>query len=253
MAFDPPLASEIQPGDPITNALMTKIRDSLLFLNGAVGGNLANDIFNGNFEYDSDSDGVPDFWSKSDNHGETYPSGTVAFETTTPLSGAQSIKMVHPGGAANGGGLLESDYYECSPLELFFLGWLHYATARTMKNEVIVYWYDEDQVASGTPSTTLYSSVDNPTQQKYFMALCIPPADARYFTIGLVGGFTDTDVAGTAYFDSVSKFPFWQFRQITDDENIDAIAEDSTTSNSYVDMNSALVNIPFKGIPCTFL
>ena len=60
MAWDPPLANEIEAGDAVTTTLMNKIRDSLLFLNGAVGGNLANDIFNGNFENDSDGDGVPD-------------------------------------------------------------------------------------------------------------------------------------------------------------------------------------------------
>ena len=243
MAWDPPLANEIEAGDAVTTTLMNKIRDSLLFLNGAVGGNLANDIFNGNFENDSDGDGVPDFWSKTDNHGTTYPGGSVAFETTSPLSGAQSIKMVHPGGASNGGGLLESDYYECSDVAPFWLGFIHYASAAGMKNQVIVYWYDEDQVAHGTPSTTAYNSVNNPTSATYHLAWCAPPSGARYYTVGLVGGFTDTDVAGTAYFDAVTIHPntYGSFP----DETI-LIAENTTTSASYVDLGSITINPPIK-------
>jgi hypothetical protein len=206
MALDIPSAESIEPGKAETTTLWNQVRDSLLFLSGAVGGSLANDIFNGDFELDSDTDGVPDFWSKTDNHGTTYPGGTVAFETTSPISGAQSMKFVHPGGAGNGGGLLESDYYECSENASFKLSWIHYSSAAGMKNQVIVYWYDKDQVAlGGTPSTTIYSSTANPTSAKEFSGICNPPSGAKYYTIGLVGGFTDTDVAGTAYFDSVTR------------------------------------------------
>ena len=205
----------IDAGDVVNETLWDLVNQELEDLAALGAGAGGTDVRNGDFELDTDIDGIPNFWTDDGTsdpfyggHGDVYPGGTVAFETTSPLNGSQSIKMVHPGGASNGGGLLESDFMSCSEVSPFVLSWLHKSSAAGMKNEVITYWYDKDQVdLGGTPSTTIYNSTTNPTATTQYIGLCIPPAGALFFTIGLVGGFTDTDVAGTAYFDSVTRYP----------------------------------------------
>jgi hypothetical protein len=200
----------IDAGDIVDTVLWELVNAALTDAAAAGSGADRTDIPNGNMEIDVGATGIPDFWTDDGTsapiyggHGDVYPGGSIAFETTSPLAGSQSIKMVHPGGASNGGGLLESDFFPCGHRTNMVLSWLHKASAAGMKNQVIIYWYDKAQVALGSPSTTVYSSTTNPTTAWQFARFIEIPSTAKFFTIGLVGGFTDTDVAGTAYFDEV--------------------------------------------------
>jgi hypothetical protein len=77
--------------------------------------------------------------------------------------------------------------------------WLHYASAAGMHNYVQVRWFDKAKVYIST--TDLYNSTANPTSAVEFIRGAIPPATAQYYKLRIIGGYTDTDIAGTAYFD----------------------------------------------------
>jgi hypothetical protein len=205
---------------------------------------LKSDIPNGEFEIDSDSDGIPDNWTAS-----TYPGGTVTLDTSGKLSGNNCIKMVHPGGSGNGGGYIDSDYMPVSANTPFFFSWLHYATAAGMKNQVLVRWYDASKVYIS--STTVYDSTSNPTSAKHFLGWSgNPPSTAKFFKIRFVGGESSVNVAGTAYFDAVTVRPAverWAGEVTTQ-------ASGSTSSTSWVDVVSVTVDVSdMPNCPITFL
>src|SRR4030066_361077 len=95
------------------------------------------------------------------------------------------------------------DYLPCSPVQPLLLEWLHYASVAGMHNLVQVRWYDKAKVYLLT--TTVYDSTENPTSWTRKTAFAIPPAGAQFWKIRIIGGYTDTDIAGTAYWDGVSR------------------------------------------------
>jgi hypothetical protein len=199
MSFVSLTDAEIAVDKPITQSLFQKIKDNFDTLNGYIAGGGASGVANGSAEIDSDLDDVPDGWTASE-----YTGGTVGIYATAPKHGSAAFYMTHPGGAGNGGGTFTSDYVPCSDLVPVVVGFIHWATAAGMKNQVNLLWYDDDLVALGTPSSTVYSSTANPTSAAAKSASVAPVKGARYYRLQLVGGYTDTNVAGTAYFDSVS-------------------------------------------------
>src|SRR3989304_3787992 len=100
MAFTSITQAEIAAGQPVTQALMQKIKDNDDYLYSQVGAGVSGEggIPNGSFEIDADSDGVPDGWTKN-----LYPAGGGAIETTNPSHGAQAYKFTQQAGAAAGG------------------------------------------------------------------------------------------------------------------------------------------------------
>lgn len=199
MAYSALTAAEIASGKPLTTSLMAKIKADLDWLYGVIGSIGIIQIPNGSFEIDSVGDGNPDVWTKN-----LYPGGSGTLYTTSPAHGAKSWSFTHPGGAANGGGYLDSDYIEVSELMTTWLSFITWATAAGMKNKVQIRYFDKDKTELGAGSPyDLYNSTANPTSAMAFTMDFLPPATTRYIKIRLVGGFTDTDVAGTAYFDDI--------------------------------------------------
>lgn len=229
MAWDAITEAEIQPDQPVIgeDGFGRKVKDNLDYLYGQIGSG-AGLPPNGSFEIDSDSDGVPDQWTRS-----LYPGGSGAFETTSPAHGANAYKFVHPGGSGNGGGYLESDYIEVTQLKRYILAFIHWASVAGMKNMVVVRCFDKSKVDLSLDQT-LYNSTSNPTAATYFLRNFTPPANTRYIKVRLIGGYTDTDVAGTIYFDRVSfeDMPQWIF------ESGFSMGEVTTNSTSYVDVAS---------------
>jgi len=129
--------------------------------------------------------------------------GSIGLETTNPIFGAKSLKQTRPSGVGNHGGVIESDYCECSQYRRFWFEWVHYSSAAGITNKVNIYWYKRDKTACATASTIVYNSASNPTTPKTFAANLTPPADARFFKVRLSGATADTDVAGTAYWDGL--------------------------------------------------
>lgn len=195
MSYTAITSAEVAQDAPLTTTLMTKIKDNIEYLYSQSA--QALDVPNGSFEVDTDSDGTPDNWTKN-----LYPGGALATDSTTPADGARAIKFTHPGGAGNGGGSLTSDYIPCSESETYWLRFFHRASAAGMKNIVQVQYYTAAKVANGA-AVALYSSTSNPASWTRYVYQFTPSANSRFFKITLIGGYTDTDVAGDAYFDGV--------------------------------------------------
>lgn len=198
MGYEAITVDEIAVGQPIRPA-MVKAKNNFEYLYGQTGGppKLPS---NGSFEMDTDEDGIPDNWTRS-----LYPGGVGGLETATPAHGSSAAYFTHPGGAENGGGYLESDYMECSSVETYWLYFIHWATAAGMKNIVRIVYYTAAKAAISTED--VYSSTSNPTSATLFCDTFIPPATARFMKIQTIGGYTDTNVAGTAYFDGLWLIP----------------------------------------------
>jgi hypothetical protein len=194
MAYDAITAEEIAQDQPVTEPLLTKVKGNFEYLYSMITSPVG--VPNPSFENDTDVDGTPDNWTLN-----LYTGGTFDLDDTSPNHGAKCAKFTHPGGAGNGGGYLTSSYLECSPTIYYWLSFLLWASAAGMKNIVSVKFYDEDQ--SYLSETVLLSSTSNPATATFYTYVFIPPAGARYMKIVLTGGYNDTDVAGSAYFDAV--------------------------------------------------
>lgn len=199
MSFVSINSADIQVGKPIKQALMQTIKDNEDWLYGNTNA-VSTQVRNGSFEIDSDADGVPDGWTKG-----LYPGGSGGFETTSPAHGAKSYKFTHPGGAGNGGGYLTSDYVDISQYIEYVISLILWSSVAGIKNIVRIQYYDKAKASLGTVDP--YSSTANPTspapQYLRLSGAYAPPANARYLKVILIGGYTDTAVAGTTYFDDV--------------------------------------------------
>lgn len=194
MSYNPITSSEIQVKQPLKQELFQKIKDNFDYLYNK---SLVNvNILNGSFENDSDNDGVPDNWQVF-----TFPSGIGQYETTDVFHGYKAYKFTHPGGVGNGGGYLLSDYISIVPSISPVVSLYMKSSVANIKNEVHVLYYDNNYIYISTE--TLYSSTSNPTGWSHFTFICIPPSNAKYMKIKLIGGESSVNVAGTTLFDYV--------------------------------------------------
>ncbi len=197
MGYEAFTTEETASGKPLTQAKARKIKDNFDYLYGLSGVTESIGIPNGSFEIDADADGTPDSWTKN-----LYAGGTGALYSVSPASGERAWSFTHPGGASNGGGYLDSDYVEVSNLFAYYLSWAVWATAAGMRNKVIIRYFSAAK-ADLSADETLYNSIQNSVTPFACVASFTPPANARFAKVRLVGGYTDTDVAGTAYFDAI--------------------------------------------------
>lgn len=154
---------------------------------------------NGSFEDDGDADGVPDGWEKT-----LFTGGSFTHDDTDQRHGEWSAKFTSPGGASNGGGYLETeDFFPVTPLRPIDVLWEMKSSAAGVSNRVEVYWFKEDQTASTTPSSSVYSSTANPTSWTAMSATTTPPSDARYAKLRIIGCHTASTTAGSTWFDNV--------------------------------------------------
>ena len=239
MAFTAITTEQVAVDAPYTSELGTTIKDNFDYLNSQIAA--PTDVSNGGFEVDSDSDDVPDNWTKG-----LYTGGAAAFNTTTPFEGAQSYQFTHPGGAGNGGGYIESGYLaiseNVSPLVQFALK----CSAAGTKVVCRIRYFDKDKNDLSSDED-IYSSTANPTAWTMKTLWGVPPATARYMKIRLIGGLNDTDVAGTVDFDAVHYDPLPNVLY----DNF-TIAAGDTNAGSYADENSATVKLP-KGFTVALL
>jgi len=233
MAWNPLTSSEIQSGKVWSVDQTTKVKECLDYLNSQLASLGAVDIPNGSFELDSDGDGIPDSWTWS-----AYPGGTTGIETTSPAHGAAAIKQVHPGGAGNGGGYHESDYVPCSELQQEIISLIHWASAAGMHNVVEITFYTAAKVVISTAQ--LYDSTANPTAPTRMLLGITPPATARYYKLRLLGGHSDTDVAGTAYWDGVTRLARPSVIDITN-----TAASASGTNTTWTDIATITITLPY--------
>ena len=241
MAWDAIDSTEIEVSDPVTNELMTKIKDNFDYLYGesaTVGG--TSGVANGSFEIDADGDGIPDSWTVT-----AYTGGACALDTVTPAHGAKGVKMTHPGGAGNGGGHYESGYIECSEKVADAISMIHWASAAGMKNQVIIRYFTAAKVDISSDET-IYDSTANPTAETLIVMGFTPVATARFLKIRLVGGYTDTDVAGVAHFDRIELGGSELIRGLSADFTI---SEKISAEGPWGDRGSSAITIPVLNMP----
>jgi hypothetical protein len=178
---------------------MQNIKDNFDALNTSITSAIEGVVPNGSFEIDSDSDGIPDNWTRYQ-----YSGGTGAFDTSTPAHGAKAYKFTAT--TSSGGGSLTSDYIPCSEHQTLTFRFIHKASVAGMRNIVRILWYTAAKAACATPSTDLYDSTSNPTSWTEYIRGVVPPSTARYCKVVLYGGYPSA-TTGTAYFDAISVEP----------------------------------------------
>ncbi|HHT9139070.1 MAG TPA: hypothetical protein ACFYEK_17730 [Candidatus Wunengus sp. YC60] len=242
MSWNPITNNEIQPGKFMTQEFGQKLKDNFDYLYGKALYDAG--ILNGSFEIDADNDGNPDNWTKG-----LFGGGQGMYEDSIPAHGKRSFKFIHPGGANNGGGYLESDYYEVSEIRTYLIGFILWSTSAGMKNLVHIRFFDKDKNYIGTDHDTLYAasnegneliyrSVNNPVSATHIGRNFIPPTGARYVKIRLIAGYTDTDVAGSTFFDNITISPIINAIQTG------TIVEGYTATTSYDNLGNVDVIVP---------
>jgi hypothetical protein len=235
MAFNSIPQTWIASGKFAIQSLWQYIKDNFDYLYASIISGGGGGLLNGSFEVDNDADGVPDNWARA-----LYSGGSGAYETTDVVEGGKAYKFTHPGGASAGGGSLTSTYFGVTPHRNFILSLLYKASVAGIKVMVQVNWYDKDQVIIGS-TVTLYTSTANPT---IWTLLVIQnaevPATARYAKVVLVGGYTDTDVAGSVYFDDVRLHDAAPAAGVVQfaDAQIDQAEVSGAVSGTYADLGS---------------
>lgn len=155
-----------------------------------------NAILNPSFEIDSDSDGIPDNWTRT-----LYTNGAFTLDTTTQGHGETSAKFTSTG--SGGGYLTSTNNFSVSPLSSRLLSFSLKGTA-DVRNVVEVLWYKADGTASSTTSTTVYDdSTTNPTswtRKKYAVSV---PSDAYLAKLRLTGCHSSDSTSGSTWFDDV--------------------------------------------------
>ncbi len=197
MGYNPILSSEVDVDSPGKAELFQKIKENFDYLYSKSA--MSGDVLNGSLDLDTDADGVPDNWTLN-----LYPNGAGEFDESTPSHGVRAFKFTRVSGSGNGGGYLESSYIEISPLDNEAISVDIKSSVAGIKNIVKIRYFDKDKTYISDEN--VYNSTSNPTSwTKYYFTLTIP-STARYYKIQLIGGYTDTDVAGIAYFDNVRRY-----------------------------------------------
>jgi hypothetical protein len=201
-------------GDPTELETIQTVIDDLDFLNGvgAAVGNTANGtpiLINSSFEIDGDLDGKPDNWTETLLAGGNF---LMDISAGNFYHGKTAIKITAPGGGGNGGGYIQNnDFYPISPGISYYLRFFTKSSDVTMINKVEIFWFQNNQSASGiTPSTIIWSdSTTNPASWTLKAGMATPPSDAAYLQVRLTGGNTGSPAASTWY-DGVELFkPVW--------------------------------------------
>lgn len=204
MAFDPISTSELSVGKPITNELMEKFRSRDEYLNTQVGTLAAIEISNPSFEVtDTAAAGGVASWDFT-----AYTGGSGTVDTSTSVHGTQSIKITHPGGAGNGGGYYESDFYAVSTLSGYTVEYaLNIKGGVAPRADIIRYNRNKSTIdevilpgstdAGATGVFDQYSGGFLPSSAITTKSSC------AFIKLRLVGGTTDHSTAGTINFDHV--------------------------------------------------
>lgn len=155
-----------------------------------------NIILNGSFE--NSTNGVPDSWTLTD-----YNSGANAVDSSVQYHGKYSMKFVSTG--SGGGYITTTAFFPVSLDRQLKLKFAYKSSVADVRNVVEVLWYDKDQVAFSTPSTTLMDdSTTNPTSftQKTYQVV---PLSGTYFAkLRFTGCHSSDATSGNTWFDGIS-------------------------------------------------
>jgi hypothetical protein len=189
-------------GDTTQKALADAIIDNLNFLNSQLSTINSIGVPNASFEVDGDADGTPDEWTETLYTGGSFAITGNGKADTTVNHGSYAIKFTSPGGGGNGGGYIETDnFLPVTPGRALSLTWQLKSSVANIRNKVDVRWFDANLTYIST--STIYSSITNPTSWTLFHGASLPPSTARFAKIRLIGAEDSTTVAGSCYYDDV--------------------------------------------------
>ena len=241
MAFEQITTEEIIVKKPVTNRLLTKIKDSLEYLYGAIATDTTEGLQNGSFEIDT-GDGIPDSWERT-----LYPGGSGSMDAAS-LHGAKAYRFTHPGGSGNGGGYLESDYLPVCEYEKYLVKWLWKTSIVSgLHLQVLARWFDKDKVPLS--DELVFDTTTGSTTARVHIAGCNPPAGTRYCKLRFVGGKSDAATAGSVWFDGVNfgrMSETVQIPAITCNGSIATFAVDAWVEVLISTIQTAFSNIPFQ-------
>lgn len=206
----PPSAlPSITIGDPTKKSHYDAISTWITYLNSQLGiVNSAGSILtNGSFETDSDSNGVPDGWTKTTQTGGSGELTGNGLTDTACNSGNRAWKCTSPGGGSNGGCEMQSGFFEVSPLRPLAISWMWYSTAATTANKVEIDYYDASQTFVSPTITVFSQSASNPSAWAPGFGLTTPPATARFAKITIIGCDSSSSTAGSTYWDGIVVTP----------------------------------------------
>jgi len=143
MAYTSIASSEIEVGQPVDQELWQKVKDNFDFFNAEfLNRDSMNAVVNGSFE--NASSNTPENWTVT-----LYTGGAATYQdaTTDVMHGKGALSFTHPGGAGNGGGYVQSDYFPIStyPNSHIVVSHLIKCSATSMRYSMPVYFYDTDK------------------------------------------------------------------------------------------------------------
>lgn len=158
-----------------------------------------NLISNGSFETNASS--IPSSWTLFE-----WNAGANVVDNSAGnfKHGAYAMKFVSTG--SGGGTLTTNSFFAVSDARVYTVEFLMKCSDTGLRNIVQFLWYDEDQVALGTPSTSVYDDAGtsgNTTSWSRYLRSAIPPTGARYAKLKLIGADSSDGTSGSVWFDGV--------------------------------------------------
>lgn len=194
-------------GDPTTRQLILTIIQAITDLAAGAGGSGGTSsgslLLNGSFEVDSDGNSIPDNWTRTlQTNGAGEYTGTGQTDTDC-VSGSKAYKFTTIGGSGNGGGQLQSDFFEVTPFRPLKVSWFSKSTTSGVARVLKVDYYDASQSFISPTDTIFSQGAANPSGWIPEFGCSVPPATARYAKVTVVGGDSSSTSSGSVYFDGV--------------------------------------------------
>ena len=190
----------LQPGKPITTDLLNAYYDRDEFLNGELGNVPSLGLNNFSFEVGGDGDTAITGWDVT-----LHAGGAAAITTSTASHGSKSLKVTHPGGAGNGGALVESDFFPITTNNGYtlFPEFSHDNGTTGLSTYANIHWsmkyYDRNQTLLSTEllRNTILSSIHPANQWNHPFGLDLfklsPPSSSKFVKVLMNIGTTIND------------------------------------------------------------
>lgn len=249
-------SADVIAGKYVSEALMSNIKENFDYLyanigGGGGGGGGGNLVTDGGFEIDADSDGLPDNWTISLYTGGGATLITTATSWVSPVCGAKSMCIIHPGGDGNGGGIINSDYFDVSPYDFQEMILIFYGSNTALSNQVGMRYYDASKVSLGYVLPYASSAIgggESTVIGRRINLLCKSPSTAaRYAKVEIRCCATSATVAGYVIIDDVgvNSVPRLKYNIRQQDVVVStALFSSIATGSSYRDVSSALALLP---------
>lgn len=241
MAYTSIASSEIEVGQPVDQELLQKVKDNFDFFNAEfLNRDSMNAVVNGSFE--NASSNTPENWTVT-----LYTGGAATYQdaTTDVMHGKGALSFTHPGGAGNGGGYVQSDYF---PVSTYINGHIVIShlvkcSATSFGYSMPVYFYDKDK---NYTTLVVMSSLATWTANKVYrrVSLVSPPTDSKFARVLLICGGTALTSSGTMTVDNVMIDNMGVVRDVVTYDDSTALSNGSQASTDWNTHSTFYVDLP---------